>query len=355
MKTLAELKKENAAEESKETNEEPQSELEVIEEDVAEIEKEPESVENDAEVEAEEGEKESSLEAWKVEESEDSDIDEHRSDSVPLTAHTKLRSKLKGAIREKEGTIEELNAKISDLEARLSGSPVNSAKESFNLQAPTTLKRPERFDFDSDEDYYRADNDYMLQFVNQNMQAQQKALEAQEIQKKAQEDEASKVAAHYERASKLVSENGIKADIYQETDASVRRAVDSVFPGQGDLMTDRLISKLGEGSEKVFYYLGKNPQKRAELMLKLQEDQSGLSATVFLGEIKASVASGQRKNISSRAPAPSPQIKGGGSSGSASESKLKELYKKAHKKGDRQEAFNMKRQAKKQGIDTKNW
>ena len=88
--------------------------------------------------------------------------------------------------------------------------------------------------------------------------------------------------------------------MYQNSDLAVRQAIESVLPNQGDLVADQLISRLGDGSEKVMFYLGRNAAAKEKLKSALSNDPTGISAALYLGEVKRDIASPTKRKT--RAP-----------------------------------------------------
>lgn len=273
------------------------------------------------------------LEAWQ------------RSDdkSVPLSAHVKTKHKLKGRLSEKDDEIEKLKAKIAEMEK---GNTISEAATS------PQLKRPDEFNFDSDEEYQKALDEYESQRFQSRFDLIEKQRQAQDYQRQAQAKLTEQVDKHYERAEKLVSDSGIDPDVYRNADITVRQAIENVAPKQGDIITDQLISILGDGSEKVMYYLGRNKPVLNEFLVLLNEDRSGIKASAFLGETKARLVTPKKRNSNARPPAT--KIKGDAPS-SGSSKRLMKAYQEAHKKGDSQAAYNAKKEARALKIDVSNW
>jgi len=256
-----------------------------------------------------------------------------KQDAVPLAKHIDLRNTLKGKLNKAE----EENKRLRE---QLAAKP-----------EPKELKRPKRSAFESDEAYESALDKYENDLIDDRFQRlslkDRQSRQVQEQQRKVTEN----VDAHYSRAANLVDKSGIKPELYKNADTTVRQALDEVYPGQGDEYTDRLISFMGEGSEKVMYHLGVTPDAVAKLKTLLVQDSSGLSAAVFLGQAKEKLVN--PKKTRSNAPAPAPTAKGNiGASGVA---KAKKAYDAAHKKGNGQLAFDIKYKAKKAGVDTSKW
>ena len=162
----------------------------------------------------------------------------------------------------------------------------------------------------------------------------------------------SDVDAHYTRAAALLEESGIDPEVYQRTDKTVRAAIDGIMPGKGDVVADQLIANMGDGSEKVLYYVGNNPAALDKFKSLLAEDPSGLKAAVYLGSQKARLTKPQA--MRSGAPAPAPQLNGDGGA-LVTDEKSQRSYTDAHSKGHSGEAFKIKRAAKKSGVDVSGW
>ena len=336
MKTLAELKQENAALEEKTILEAPQAE-EV--EETQEIVEEVETEDTEVEAETEEESEEAPSEMWMHSEEQDSQGEQ----AVPVAAHAKMRSKLKATISEKDTEIETLRKEVEQL------------KSAPQVQT-TTKPRPKREDFfeaeDPDEAYLDALSDWKIEQSIAKQQEEQQAATQTKAQQDALLEQSGKVENHYVRAAELASKNGIAPEVYQAADQSVREAVDSVFTGNGDAVTDSIIAMIGDDSEKVMFYLGRNKQKLGNFKDLLAKDQSGIKAAMMLGELKAELTKPLKRKSS--APSPAPELKGDQVT-TASERAFKKRYDAAHKNGNSQKAFDVKREARKAGIDTRKW
>ena len=333
--TLAELKAKNAAEE------ETEQETEVVEvEEQQDTKVTIAPVEPDVE-ETDEEESED-VESWMQEEVANPDDDDGDSGFKPNREAAAVRKKLKAKLHEKDDELESLKAEIERLKSGSTTAP------------QTELKRPKLEDFDYDEEAYNAAmDDYYDKRVDtklESKQSVQQQREAAERQKKALEEA---VDRHYTRAAKLVEEGKVSEEKYTQADRAVRESFERIAKGNGDKIVDSLIKtldSLGEGSEKVFYQLGVNPAKMQEVANLFATDPSGLSTVAYLGKLQASIQSPTKRKSS--APAPSPELKGSGSTKSPGEALLKR-YKKAG--SNVQARLDIKREAKRQGIDTRNW
>ncbi len=336
MTTLAELKAENAEDkttEVEETETDPQLVEEATEE--AELEAVEEETEDPKEA-AEPGEgetEETETEAWMQ-----TDGDKKFTDGDIGAAKKKLRAKLESKHNEET---DELKARIAQLEGS---------------NKPAELSRPKRDDFLDSDDPDEAYTDALVDWKMSSHEAKTVAKTSQAEQTRQVEDRQrvinQDVDSHYERAAKLSSESGIAPELYQSSDLTVRRAVESVFPNMGDAITDGLIANLGEGSEKVFYNLGVNEVKRSKFISLLQSDNSGLKASIYLGKLHSELAAPTKRKTKAPKPAASPT---GDANVSASNNAAKRKYDKAHTSGKTSEAFKIKREAKKAGVDTNSW
>jgi len=345
--TLAELRAENDAEEAKEAKNE-ETKTDTIEETATEIEsvevettkeKTPES-ESSAEIETEEGE-ETEVEAFlQTDEPASEGAEAKFTDHDVAAAKRNLRAKLE---KRHGSEVEQLKAENEALK-RQSAPPPN--------QMPARPTR-EKFDYDDDK-YDAAVDDWNMQRTQALIQQSQQTQQSTVNQQQQEQQLTIAVDQHYERAAKLSAEHNIAPEAYHKADLAVRNTIESVVPNAGDRITDFLIAKLGEGSEKTFYNIGKNPGKLAILEGKLRSDPNGFDAMIYLTQLNT-----EMQGVSKRttlAPKPATQLKGDQSrSGNAQSRKMKEQFDKAHEKNDGQGAYNLKKQAKAKGIDVSNW
>ena len=272
-------------------------------------------------------------------------------DSFDSHDMAKLRRKLKAKANEKDDEIAQLNARIAAMEG---GQPAQQAQT--QAQKPVNA-RPKLEEFDYDEDKF---GEALDQYYDnrQSQRGEQNLAQTNQVhaQQQAQQVQQEKLNGHYEQVQDLITSNKLSADMYQNSEIVVRRALDSIAPGKGDLITENIIAhlaSLGEGSAKVIVHLGRNQTNRNKLVNALVADPSGLQAMGILGELKATLTSAPSKKISS-APKPGSMVKGDEST-SNGEGKLLRKYSEAHKRNDPQAAFNIKQEAKAAGIKTRHW
>lgn len=338
VKDLEDLKAENAQKEA-EASAPPQAVEEEVDGGAAEVEaEEPAEV---AEPE-QEGAEETEVESWMLTDEEEVETgSEAKFTGSDIKA---AKSKLKAKLQKKDNEVESLRQELEALKRGPQQAP----------PAQALGQQPKREDFYEHDDPDGAFIQASIAYNNhrQQLAQQQHAMQAQQQQAHQAQKAAvtTKVDAHYERAIKLAEKSGITAEQYQNADLSVRQNIDAVMPGGGEEITDKLIATLGEGSEKVFYQLGVNPRRMNELSAHLRSDPTGLTAMAYLGELKANISTPQKRKT--KAPKPTTQIQGD-SSVSQSEGAWLKKYKKAG--SNIQERINIKRDAKREGVNTSNW
>lgn len=259
--------------------------------------------------------------------------------TVPVSAIVKVKAKLKAKLSESNEEIDRLRQEIDTLKQ-----PKPTA------EAP---KRPRLADYASDAEFDAAMDNWEQQHTESTLATVEQRKTQREQAERIQQEVTTAVSGHYERAAKLVSEHTIDPEVYRAADHTVRSAVEAVMPKRGDAVVDQMISIIGEGSEKTLFHLGRNQNSLNTFRALLQDDPSGLKAAVFLGKKTAEFNGTTTKKIS-RAPAPAASATGD-AGGGVKASAIKKQYDAAHKKGDTQAAFNLKRQAKAAGIDIKQW
>ena len=336
MKTLEELKKENLETEAKAKADKDATnqQLEVVtdEEDNDETENEVE------ELEASENTEESK--DWL-----NSDNEENNANTtMPVSAHIKLKAKLKDKLSEKDQENEQLKQRIAELEKGITAP----------TQAIKLPPRPKLEDFNFDEEKYQQALD---QWDEQRIEAKLEQMTAKNKQatssKTFMEEVNRKVEEHYKRAEQVAKKSGITEEQYRDADLNFKRVIEKVFPNRGELIADQLISKMGEGSEKVAYFIGVNKRAQIEFENILKSDPSGVEAAIYLGR---KVSEFSPKRTATNAPTPATQISGDAKANLNGEAKrYKAEYDKAHKAGNVQKVMDVKREAKAKGVNVANW
>ncbi len=340
MQTLDELRADNAKEEE-EAKDTPQVSEEETETEA--VEEESKETETDAESEDEEIE-ETETEAWTLIEDDDqgSNAELKFNDNDMATVRKKYKSKLEQRTEANNEELNTLRAKVEQLEQGKQQAPLKSD--------------PKYEDFIESDDqnaaYIDAVTDQKMQSLAAKQQAQYVAVETKRKQQLAQQEINTNVDQHYKRVKDIAEKSGIKAETYHDADLSFRKSVESVFPDNGNKMAEALISNVGPGSEKTILYLYNNPSKRSELMSFLATDM--FKAVSYLGRLTEKLEFNTTRKRTTNAQKPAKQISGDEQNVDTFK-KLKSKYAAAHKKGDHQEAFNLRMSAKKAGANVGNW
>lgn len=275
------------------------------------------------------------LEEWQKPVESEEEEEEYKVDGK---LHQDMKFKLKGRLSKRDDKIEELEAKITDLEKKKS--------------EPETkiLKRPVRDDALTDEEHQEAltkyDNDLSQQTYERNQLKSKKDTNIQQAIAKRDKE----VDSHYDRAGELIKNSNITEELYQKADTVLRKAVEEHAPKMGDIIMDNIISILGKGSEKVMYKLGVNKPARNKFLELLKADPSGMKAAVYLGQQKQKITN--PKKPQSKAPDPAADIHGDEKITVKSVGKLKKAYDKAE---EGQAKYDAKKAAKAAGVDTSKW
>jgi hypothetical protein len=267
---------------------------------------------------------------------------EEEGDELPDVAvgkHIAMKGKLKGRIKDRDNTIDELRAEIEQLKT----GPVSTAE---------LPPRPKSEDFDSDEQYEVALDKWHDKRIDARFQSERDKTQTEEATRNYQRAVAKDVDSHYERQAELAAKSGMKPEVFKEADEAVRNMVEAIIPGQGDNITDQIISVIGEGSEKVMVSVGRNRINRLEFQSLMSEDRTGNKALVYLGQLKERL--NNPKKLKSTAAKPATNVKGDLST-NQNGAALKKKYDAAHKKGSVQVAYKLKQQAKQDGVDVASW
>lgn len=336
--SLADLKALAAAEDKQETLDNVESELEADEE-VTEVEQEAEEGEAEdkpeAEADTEEGDDDSETEEWA----------KPAKGAVPLEKHVEVRQKLKAKLHDVTDELEKLRAENEALRAGVG--------QSTNQPQAAAPKMPRMDDPEigyDDEKFYQAMAVYNEKLVEYKLSVREHGQAKQSQQQQFEMEIKGAVDKHYERAEALVNKKIVSAENYQAADHIVRKSVEEILPGMGEVVTDNIIARLGEGSEKVIYHLGINPAALSKLKEAFRSDPTGFAASIYMGELKAKFNSATAEKPE-RSLRPDKALNGTAKSSSSALSK----YRAAEKSGDVSGMIAAKRLAKEKKLDTSNW
>jgi hypothetical protein len=261
-----------------------------------------------------------------------SDDSEHFDSKDMAGMRKKWKAKLEDQKEESESVIAQLMAENERLK--------NGAQQQKVMPMPTL----ESCDYDEAK---LADemHKYFSQQTASQIQQAQLASQQQEAQAAQQKEHESRMNSHYERVARLAKDSGIEPETYRAGELAVRKAVKSVPNfSQGNLAdtaVDTMISKLGEGSEKLMYYLGRNSEARDKFRMALVNDPTGIEAGILLGEMKASISQPTKRRTSAKPPAKSARGEGGN---------VSSWQRKYDKAKSTQERFDIRREAKRAGV-----
>jgi len=285
-----------------------------------------------------EGEPTAESDDWMKAEEPEPDVVHTAYDAKAIRTKWKARAAEVEAVKNAE--IEELKRQIEEIKKQPKPQQVLSDK-------------PKRESFQSDIEYLEALQDYKLNLIQQQAQSST-AAEQRKQQADAIKDRTDKALdEHYIRVDALAKKSNINPETYQAAELRVRTEIDRIFPKGGDAVLDALIASMGAGSEKVVYNLGVNSARLTKFVETLNDDKSGIKAAIFLGKLNTEL-NAPTKRVT-QAPDPIDNVQGDNSGGRGVAGQLKKKYDEAHKKGDTQKAFDIRRQARAQKIDTASW
>lgn len=306
---------------------------------------EVEETEAEAETEAEEVEQESEQEEGEAEEvEEEPDWAKPESDkekgAVPVAKHVEIKHKLQGKIADKDAEIAALKQQLEQVQAAPPQhlEDLEIAKEAWEFDGTT-------------EEYQR----YKAQIDARNAIKLQRAEQQRQANEQRQREEAARVEAeldkHYERAAALVTSGIIKQpEQFQAAEQTVIKTVESIVPGAGAGVVNMMISRMGEGSEKVIYHLGANATALREFESELKADPTGIKAAMYLAKKQALFNS---KPVVKPKPVPKPDVPLQGKAPKVSS--YETAFKKAEKAGDSSGMLAASRAARAAGINPDKW
>lgn len=326
--SLEQLRAKAEAEDTEATEaEEPEAEVE-----------EPEQPE---EPEAEQEETEEP-EAEEAEESEDFELEldgEPEPDQQKPSPEEALVYKLtkqKQKTREYKTELEELKAEIAALKSGQSQPQPQSQPQQTRHDYPPVPLLYEN-GIDTPEQYQKA----YQKWVADCKAIDQRQAEAnqQQSEYKGQMEEMTRNLAR--RVGKFASEHKIKDDRVIGAIEKATSEVDEATKIDGSLAY--LLDSVGDGGERVAYYIGTNDVAMSKVKELLQADKSGLKAIAHMTRLAEKLKPRQAKRTS-KAPEPDQPLRGDGSSASA-----KALQDKYDKARDPQEMLRLRKKARELG------
>ena len=283
-----------------------------------------------------------SKEAWM--ESEQPSLKGDDKKVVPVGALKKERQKYRVRLEERDDEITTLKKQLEEV-TRLVRPPTLAE------MPKVPLKRPDPLDYQNDPAQYRAAEErWLAEQTDRRIEQRFQNLgkEAQEAERKRQLEKS--LDSHYQEVNELLEQNKLNREDYQENELQFRRAIKYALPAnaKSDPIADQLIAKLGAGSSKVIWYLGKNPSALNKFSNLLASDPSGFDAFAYLAEVKAERAISPRIAHSK---APAPATRASGNAGGSGGDDLKKRFQKAAKDNDAEGMFQARRAARAAGLN----
>lgn len=249
-------------------------------------------------------------------------------------------SRQKKRAKEAESEAEELRKRLEALEARQS-QPVQPAPTS-HAGEPTF---PDLYDKNIDGDRAKYDQAVKQWYRDMaNFQSRQSGADAEQEEYKARIRSMTEQIA--KNAAKFATENKVSIDRVGDALEQTTTAIDSATGIDG--AAAYLLDSVGEGAERVGFYLGTNETARSEVLRLLKEDPNGLKAISYMARLATKLKPKPGKQIS-KAPEPDEPVTGD-AVGTASQKKLQEMWDKEE---DPNKLQAIRRKARELGVELK--
>lgn len=325
--SLEELRAQAEAEEAKAT-EEPEAKADDLEQEEAE---EPE-----AEEAAESEDFELELEG-------EPEPDQQKYDPVEVLQHKLSRERKKKQKARSEA--DELKEQISRLTEMMQGGqqqPQQAAPQpSQNMAEPRV---PDMYDpgIDGDRDKYdRALKQFWRDWESYN-DRHKKSEQAQNQNRERFESMTKELAT---RAAKFASENKVSVDRVADALDKATSEVDEATGIDGALAY--LLDSVGDGSERVAYYIGTNNGAMSQVKGMLRDDPQGFKAIAHMTRLAEKLKPKHSRKVS-KAPEPDQPLRGDSSKSSPSAKKVQAMWDKAKTP---EEMMAARRKARELGVD----
>lgn len=343
--SLEQLKAEAEAEETQAT-EQPEFEGKPKHERLKDLEEE-----RDAHL-AEDG-KDEKPEAEEAEESEDFELelegepepDQQKYDPVQVLQHKLSRERKKK--REAKTEVDDLRDQVSKLTQMLQGGQQAQSQQAPQTRSAAEPVFPDLYDQGIDGDRQKYDSAVKRYFADINAY-QSRHNEAEQVQSKNRERMENMTKSLATRAAKFSKEHNVSVDRVADALDKATSEVDEATGIDGALAY--LLDSVGDGGERVAYYIGTNGTAMSQLKGLLRDDPQGFKAISHMTRLAEKLKPKHSKRIS-KAPEPDQPIKGDGAP--ASSRKLQEMYDKASTKSDIKGMREAKRLAEQRGVKLK--
>ena len=226
------------------------------------------------------------------------------------TAEQSLVFKLTKEKKKRQEANSELEQLRAEIEALKAGKQITAPVQAPR-QAPSNNEYPPvpllyENGLNTPEAYQQAYNQWSREcrnIDNRRVQQDQARVHAE----KANSERAQRLA---QRSVEFITANKIKPDLATNTIQAGVQGLDDVLGVEGAALD--LLDNIGEGSDKLAYYLGKNPDALETARKLFQDDPRGFKVNTWLTQTAGKL---NRKNTNiSKAPAPDEALRGDGSS-----------------------------------------
>lgn len=249
---------------------------------------------------------------------------------------TKERKKAKVVKDENDS----LRQEIAELKALVKG-----VQQPVPVSHAGQPKFPDLYDagIDGDRSKYNDAVAKYLADLNQYNNRHSEADNAQAKHKQRVEDLTKNLAI---RAAKFATDNKVNVD---RVASALERATDEIDGSVGlHGALAYLLDSVGDGSERVAYYIGTNEAAMSQVKGMLKEDPNGLKAIAHMTRLAEKLKPKHSKQIS-KAPEPDQPLKGDQISGTSAK-KLQDLWDKAKTTED---MMKIRKRARELGVDLK--
>jgi len=259
-----------------------------------------------------------------------------------LTKERKKRQQESAKASDRQTEVDELKAQIAEMQKAMNTGQQQPQQRQTQPEAqypPVPLLYENGVD--TPEQYSRAYQQWVSEC---------KRIDESSNQRKQQSDEyatamRSKTEGLAKRAAKFATDNKVSVDRVADALNRATDEVDEATNIEGSLAY--LLDSVGDGGERVAYYIGTNDNAMSQIKALLKDDPNGFKAIAHMTRLAEKLKPKHSKRLS-KAPAPDESLRGDGSP--ASSRKLQEAFDKASKTSDLKAMRDVQKQAEARGV-----
>lgn len=291
----------------------------------------PEAEADEPEQEEPEQEETEEPEAEEAEESDDFELelegepepDQQKYDPVEVLQHKLSRERKKKQKARSE--VDELKEQISRLTEMMQGGQQQPQQAAPQAQSAAEPKIPDLYDsgIDGDRDKYDRAMKKWFQDYQAYQNRHQQAEQAQNQNRERFESMTKELAT---RAAKFASEHKVSVDRVADALDKATSEVDEATGIEGALAY--LLDSVGDGSERVAYYIGTNNGAMSQIKGLLKDDPQGFKAIAHMTRLAEKLKPKHSRKVS-KAPEPDQPLRGDSSKSSPSAKKVQDMWDKA--------------------------